>query len=414
MCRNSKQLRGAEPPATDAARRAVGGTLHVLSATILLLAALSVGHAQERPASGTRIMLYASSATVRGAHSQLVANSQGTFVNPNTGQRFSQEDTGPGSGGHGFTQVDLVYVDASVCVGVVTSLGMDPLTSALTTMSATAFVSDGGRCADFWIHPDVLARMPESHTFERTVLRGEEPFFGQLQRVQRIRDMTDQSTFQSTYDAASGFLLVASSAVRQQVATLGPGNVASPATGSTILTFSELRGVPHVPNPALGAPLPDYVRSLRTLHYAGATGMTLPGTPAVEQPFEQRLDVVAGGDAWLAMRATLTSLNPIVGTTNVSHGEAVLTAAYVGGYFLSPQWLRALPPDELLDEDGITGHRTWVRHVDDRIVVITRRNASESTDFVYDRSTGWLVELTNERQVGAGTHVLRGRLVGVE
>jgi hypothetical protein len=386
------------------------GSLRRLGAALLLLV---LAHGQAQPASGTRVMHYASSATTRGVQTQLVPNSEGRFEDPRTGQRFSLEELGT-SAGHGFTQVDFVHVDAAVCVGVVTSFGMDAFTSAVTTISTSAFVTDGGQCSDFWIHPNVLAQMPESSSSERSVLRGEELFRGQLLQVQRTRGTSQNGTFQHAYSSASGFLLIASSSVGQQVVTLGPNNTRTPATGSTILTYSELRGVRHVANPALGAPLPEHVRGLRTLHYAGATAMTLPGAPVVEQPFEQRLDVVTSGDAWLALRASFRSLNPLVGTTNETQSEAVLTASYIGGYFLSPAWLLAMAPGELLDEDGITGFQTWVRHVDERTVVITRRNASETTDFVYDRANGWLVELVSEQQVGPGTHVLRGRLVGVE
>ena len=59
----------------------------------------------------------------------------------------------------------------------------------------------------------------------------------------------------------------------------------------------------------------------------------------------------------------------------------------------------------MLEDDAITGVRTWVEHVDAGAVVIVAATAVLRVTYVYDPQSGWLTRLVHEQQTGPMTAV---------
>ena len=76
---------------------------------------------------------------------------------------------------------------------------------------------------------------------------------------------------------------------------------------------------------------------------------------------------------------------------------------YVGGLSASPKALAAMQPNELLDEDKITGYRTTFAGVRDNVALIVETSPHETTEVAYDRQTGRLVSIRNAFRMLPGT-----------
>ena len=361
----------------------------------------------------TRLTFYASSAVVSGSVQGLTPDLNGDLTDPATGRTFSRYDV-PTAGGHGFTQVDIVYADAQVCVGSVAILNVDVLTNALSTLATSGFVTPGDACADFWVAPAVLSQNQAFITPGLTVVRGPmQRRDGTTVEVVGHRTMGPTSTSQATYELATGYRLVASTAAQGgAIATLGPGNVVTPGTGSSTLTFTELVNVRTYQLPTASAVLPDHVRGVRELVYDCVSGTSL-GEAVSELPCDARFTVEAGGPQWLSLKSVTRLHNPITGSADVSESSAVIAMGMSAGLFLAPEVLAVLTPQQEVDADPVTGARTVVHSATSDSVTLAVLAKGENAWLRYDRASGWLLETYQERAAGAATSYLRLRLATV-
>lgn len=380
--------------------------------TMALALCLSAGALAQPPHTTTRLTFYASSAIVSGSVQGLTPDLNGDLVDPASGRRFSTYDV-PGAGGHGYTQVDIVYADDQVCVGSVAILNLDVMTNTLSTLATFGFVTPSEACADYWVAPGTLDQNQAFITPGLTVVRGQIQRSGAAVEVVGHRTVGPSSTIQATYELATGYLLVASTAAQGgAIATLGPGNVVAQGAGSSTLTFTELVNVREYQLPTASAVLPEHVRGVRELVYDCVSG-TRMGEAVSELACDTRFTVEAGGLQWLSLKAVTRLQNPIIGIPDVSEASAVIAMGMSAGLFVAPEVLRGLRPEQQVDFDPITNARTVVQGVTDRTVTLAILNSAENTWLVYDLATGWLVESYLERVAGPATTYVRMRLASV-
>ncbi len=383
-----------------------------LIATALLAAGLSVAAAQSAHTT-SRLTFVSASAIIAGTTQGLTASATGEWQD-SSGRRFTVYDI-PTSAGHGYTQVDIVYADDQVCVGTVTIFMIDIMTNALTTLSSSGFVTPGDACADYWVSPAKLAQNEAFISPGLNVTRGPlQRSNGTVVEVVGHRTTTSAGISQQTYEAATGLLLIGSTAIQgAAVPTLGPGNVVTPGSGGSTLTFTELVNVRQFQVPTASAVLPDHVRNVRELVYQCVTGTRL-GQAVTEAACDARYTVVARGPQWLSLSSVTRIQNPLIGTFDVSEGSAVVAMGVgAGGLFVSPEVLAQLAPGQQVDQDPVTNARTVVQGIDGRTVTFNVINDAESAWLVYDLSNGWLVETYLEKAVGSGSSFIRLTLAGV-
>ncbi|HET8986697.1 MAG TPA: hypothetical protein VFN03_13155, partial [Trueperaceae bacterium] len=121
----------------------------------MFAAILSTAAFAQPPHTTTRLTFYASSAIISGSVQGLTPDLNGDLTDPATGRKFSRYDV-PSAGGHGYTQVDIVYADDQVCVGSVAILNLDVLTNTLSSLATSGFVTPSDACADYWVAPGKL------------------------------------------------------------------------------------------------------------------------------------------------------------------------------------------------------------------------------------------------------------------
>jgi hypothetical protein len=364
------------------------------------------------PHTTTRLTFYASSAIISGSVQGLTPDLNGDLTDPATGRKFSRYDV-PSAGGHGYTQVDIVYADDQVCVGSVAILNLDVLTNTLSTVATSGFVTPSDACADYWVAPALLDQNQAFITPGLTVTRGQIQRNGATVEVVGHRTVGPSSTSQATYELATGYLLVAStSAQGGSIATLGPGNVVTQGAGSSTLTFTELVNVRQYQMPTSSAVLPDHVRAVRELVYDCVSG-TRMAQAVSELACNTRFTVEASGPQWLALKAVTQLQNPITNIPDVSEASAVVAMGMSGGLFVAPEVLRTLRPEQQVDFDPITNVRTVVQGVTSSTVTVAILSSAENTWLVYDIASGWLLETYQERVAGPATTYLRLRLSSV-
>lgn len=388
------------------------GPFALAAVTTCLLAGLPLTMAQGAHTT-SRLTYLSASAIIAGTTQGLTPDENGNWQN-SAGQRFSVYDI-PTAAGQGYTQVDIVYADAQVCVGSVTIYLRDIMTNYLTTLSSSGFATPSDACADYWVAPEKLAQNQAFITPGLTVTRGpiQRPN-GAVVEVVGHRTITSAGVSQATYELATGYLLVGSTAIQGgAVATLGPGNVATPASGGSTLTYTELVNVRQFQVPSASAVLPEHVRGVRELVYQCVHGMRLGGSVS-EAPCDARYTVTAGGPQWLLL-STLTRLhNPLVGVADVSEGSAVIAMGVgAGGLFVPPEVLSQLESGRVIDDDPVTNARTVVQDVSDRTVTFVTVTNGEQALHVYERASGWLLETQIEKRVGQGSSYVRLALASI-
>lgn len=382
----------------------------IARAALLLSLVVAFQTVDAQPPPGTRIVHYSGVASIPGSRLQLVGNVNGGFILRSTGQRVSIE-TVAGAGGHGYTIVDIVYADGEVCVGSLTSLGMDGLTGALAVLGYSGFATRG-TCSDFWQPPAQLSAL-QPQLGDVTIAHGQLDFAGTTLQTVGISVASSNATSNSVYDLATGLLIFGDTASDGgPVLTPGPGGVVTPGAGTTHLTHSQLQMARPLPLPNVSDTLPQHVRDASALNYDCYTSMTFMGT-SVGLRCTHEVRVVAGGAGWLSLGIVQTTEEPLTGVPTVSEYQYVLAAKQLLGYYLSPEIAAGLAPGALLDEDPVSGARTWVVHADARVVVLEFSLPLESSRYVYDRASGWLIEVVRTQQLGGGVTETSMQLVNV-
>lgn len=381
-------------------------------ALVLAASAPSAGTAADHgPMAGSRLVLYAASASVRGSYEELVPTAGGAWRDPNTGQTFDTQAVATASG-HGFTVVDVAYRDATVCVGSAHAFGLDPLSNLLTTLSSEGFVTGAGECGDYWVPPARLAAWTPRLDERLTVSRGPLAYLGRTFDTLGVASRSPGASSHHVYDAVSGYLLFSGSSTTGADLTVpGPFGQSQRGPGNTLLTHTSLRDVRARVLPSVSAALPRHVRDMTRLEYRGVRGTRFMGQ-SLDLPMAQRVDRVDGGDAWVLLSATRHVHDPITGVSLPETFAVVIAAAQLGGVFAAPELLAALAVG-WADDDPVTGMRMSVVHADDRVVVVQRRLSGELAEWVYDRASGWLLATSVEQQVGLGTMFARLELTSV-
>ena len=359
---------------------------------------------------GTRLMYYASSATIRGSMRQAQWKEdcdpavEDCWVDPATGNTVANVEI-PSPAGDGYVQVDVLYLDDQVCVLRVGNHVRDVTNGGVVAAGTTGVVSRDG-CAEYWVPPAQLAAILGVRHAGLRVLRGPYTLAGQTFDSVAVASSTAGARYHAAYDAASGLLVVHSGRSQGSAVPVigGDGRIESGA-GSSLLTYGQLIGTMTMPAVPAPAPLPDAVARLSGLTYACTTTTSYPGTPPIRTPCQQDFEVVERGSHWLRLRVVRQTASMMGPIPDVVESEDVLTAGGHGGVYASVGWLRSLAPGAVLEDDAITGVRTWVEHADAGAVVIVAATRVLRVTYVYDPQSGWLTRLVHEQQTGPMTAV---------
>lgn len=373
-----------------------------------------------RVQTGMRATYYGSSASIPGSRTQAVLKPncdprvEECWVHDSTGQTIGTVDI-PGPAGQGYTNVDILYKDQSVCVVRVTSYGFESLTGRLTTASAEGGVSTDGTCSDYWTDPAKLAQLEPQLTETFRVLKGPYTLGDLTVDTVTIASSGAGGRFSNSFDSVTGLLFVGSgSAQGDAVPTIDPDNVITPAAGSTMLVYTQFLNARLLPGLGAIETLPTHVLAANRLVYACSVVTAMHGAGQVESPCQVVVRIGEKNEIWAHVYTSTQSPGPFGGSSGLLETPDVITASGHGGVFASPTLLARLQAGATLDVDPVTGVLTTVASADSRLVAIVEETNSERKTFVYDLSSGWLVRYVVEVFTPMGSMTTRTDLTRVE
>lgn len=367
--------------------------------------------------AGVRLTFYSSSATIRGSLQQAVfkpdcdPTKEDCWVDAN-GRTVGQEDV-PTAAGHGFTQLDILYLDQETCVYRFTSYGQDINTGHITTLGSGGAVSSGGTCSDFWIAPANLQQLQSLGSGFR-VLRGPYTVGNLTFNAVNIGNFGAAASSHQSYDSVTGLLVVASSRSQGAAVPTIQGTSVVAGAGSSGLTYTQLLDVRQVPGVGIAERLPQHVLNANRLVYNCAQTTTVQGVGGNQTPCHYEVAFGQRNELWMHARARMQVPDGITTMGSVNEAEEIVTATGHGGFFAAPSLLAGVQAGAQLYSDPITGITSFVEHVDQNVVVINERGNAEQRRYVYDRNSGWLLQLTIDQLVGIGSYSTRLELNSVQ
>ena len=340
---------------------------------------------------GTRLFWYAAGASIANADFQWQESENGTWEDPVTGKRYTQVDA-PTASGEGIFQLDVVAVDGTTVALQWTLLGLDRAVGRFFSSTVGGWAAPAAAPDDLWIHPDLLAAVPETDLPDLKLLRGPYTAADGVTYAALGVLNPDRNRYSSQlFDLASGVLL--STTTRTQ-ANASPLHAVGqdPPEANTQLTIGRYLGTRERDAGPWEPVRPGWAQPGATLRYAGSSTLVNPFDPtgpAQTWPVELTVTLGDGGPTWATYTATSSEA---IGGVRIPSAEAGV-AGGVGPWWIAPAVLAAMREGQQLDQDPVTTQRLTVHAVDAVAGTVTVASwlpgiTSLST---YDRATGMLV-----------------------
>jgi len=350
---------------------------------------------------GMRITYYSATASIKGSRHYYTQDPNGNWVNPQTGQRYSQGDVASASG-HGFTQLTVVYLDQSVAVVDARSYGLQSLNASgpLVLLGASGIVGVPGAGSDFWIHPQALARAVGMRGQGLVVLRMPYTISGRQFRAIRFESRGETSYASWVFDEDTGILLRSGTST-QGAPIQGPVAQGDTRTGNTLLTQNTVLDAHAINVPWMFGAAPAWTAQSRVLRFDGGYTVLVPGSPPLP------LSIVATFERQFAGANWARYVVKVYSQAGNNETLRVFGPAQIGGLWISPAVAGQLQTGQVLDKDPVSGVVATVAQVTrtrqgGEVVVITEEGNGLRMDYGYDRRDGTLVYYREITRGGVG------------
>jgi len=299
----------------------------------------------------------------------------------------------PVGSGAGFTTVDVVALDRNVVVLDVASWGNLAGTGVIL-LAKQSYVGIPARGGEFWLHPDVLRNATDKAGGKLKVVQMQTTAHGKSYEVIRFQDEAEDHRYVQQFDLATGILVSAATRV-------------GPEDGERTQTDTQFISRRRIDRSWLNQPPPAWVATVRGFTLQGNLSTAIPGVPPMGgRPLQGTVTVTQRGARWLESHVTTSIGSPQGLPAATSAVTDVSGIAQVGGLWLPPAGLRALRNGQVLDEDTTVGTRQVVTGADGQWVTISYGTSVDSTEFLYEVSSGQLVRFRRAQQIGVATQVL--------
>ena len=309
---------------------------------------------------GTRVTFYAAGASIANASKQWEKDASGGWVDPSTGERYGQVET-PTASGEGIFQADVVGT-AGTTVGLQWVLyGLDRSVGRFFG-GQTGGATDRGAAADeIWVHPELLARLPETDVGELKILRGPYAVEGTTYEAIAIANLDPAAYSSWIYDTESGLLLSGTTRTQGRASPLYAEGQ-EPRAANTQITIIRFLGIRQRDDSTLAGEPPEWAGPGTQLAYSGTWTFVNPFDPMgppVVYPAWMGITFGHGGPTWLEYGTEL--LVDFAGVPNVTTATGV--AGGSGPYWIDPVILAYATEGQVIDEDPITAERVTIERV---------------------------------------------------
>lgn len=353
-------------------------------------------------APGARASWYQGSATIPSAGTLLEQDDQGNWVDKN-GKKYREVDN-PSAAGAGYRQMTVLAADAAtVAVEFRTFLLMDPQGGRLMSNGTEGLVGNAHSLGDYWISPTDLAAKQEVREGGLTIRRLKYPLRGKAFDAIVFETRSGSSYQRTTYDLATGLLLVASTSTTGRGGfTPNPNGTSSFAAGSTMITSTVLADLRALKLPWVADPTPAVITRGSRLDFRGTFAIVIPGSPVVPQALSTALVFGVPAATWAPFRFQ-SALTPIMGGRPQENAvNRVAGAATTVPVWIGPATLAGLRPGTVIDEDPVTRFRTTFVGAQGGVATVVEEGPYDRYQAHYDAATGVLVGATSAQQNGVG------------
>jgi len=328
-------------------------------------------------------------AVAPGNGSDYSEDSSGQWIDKN-GKRYSRT-TQQGTSGSGWTEVTVACIDGDkVAISLNTfgnagALGNNQPVPQMNGRSFVASVNDPG---DYWMDPAKLATLRTNGANHVLVTRGPWKIGDHIMDTVRLQVVKADSYSDAVYDVKTGLCIHFGGSVRGAAPRhVGPGDS---GLGDTTLTHGDLVGTRDLSIPWAKEATPDWVASLKSIHYSGSSISrgslpTLPNTITIEMTPDMH------GDGWIAMTTVFHSQIQGAPASQPNRSQLAAGRSQFGGMWIGVASAARLQRGQTLDADPVTKMKTSVTKSDDQSVTISSINAAGQVDSQYDRKTGMLI-----------------------
>lgn len=390
------------------------GGVEVPDPSIMLPLVPAAAQAEAPPCikPGTRLTYFGMTASIPGEYGKLVQDDNGRWIDKNTGKRYSEEEIG-GSGTAAFNVIQVGHVGGGVAELSTKLYTLDTATKKCGFAVGGGMVGHAGCAADYWIHPAVLAQVPEVNQQGIRILRMPYTVDGRTYRAIRFQS-EDISGFQArVYDLETGLLIFHASR------TQGPSVVTPPiggsgrpgiGQGSTQVVTGWIVEVKDIDVPWRNAAPPRWIEQFRQLSYTGVQTSVVPAAGTkLDRAMTATLTPKARGSGWVRFTnryffESLPGMPPNEATQDGACGTAT-----VGGLWIAPEALAGLRPGQVIETNEKVGITIVVSDVRAGAVTVSETGPLHRTDCTYDTRTGILSAMTLMQQIGLAriTHSIR-------
>jgi len=363
---------------------------------------------------GSRLTWSAGDSSLSGT--KLVPDPNGWLWRDN--QWYRVESSG-GSGGVGYEQLDILSTsDGAVVADVSHFLLTDPQLNVNVASGSAVVVGDTNALGEYWISPARLATLQEGFDGVTRIYRGPRQFDGQSVEVVASATFSGGNYIGYTYDLATGLLLVSGTMFASPgvLVTDQSGNLLDQASGAVALSHRQFVGTRQLDVPWADSPLPDWFapgwvgtyQGESRVEYDQSSGLpALPGqSVSVQQVLDRRVGTAVIGRE-LAQFGTTAGLPPTETTTDRAFGSAMFD-----GIWMPPASLAQMQPQQVLDQDPITGRTVVFGGREGGVAVIISSGQVDRLEQYYDVSSGLLTASRYIRPMpGSGPNITQLTLV---
>jgi hypothetical protein len=365
---------------------------------------------------GSRLTWQGGNSTLSG--SRVVPDPEGPLERD--GQRYRLEGT-RGGGGVGLVQLNVIQSSPQAIVADVRYLlAGGPQLNVYTSSGFDVVVGDGRGLGEYWLPPADLAAMQPGINGNTRVSRGTAQFGGQTLQVVSIATTGAGTYFSSTYDVASGLMLFSGTMNTQAGAQVADDRgVRTDFAGAVVYSHQAFVGVRQVAVPWGSEALPQSLAPGRGLSYQGQNSLqndpslglpALPGQPVAATFLFDRYVGGALVGRQVTQSYTTQGLPPLDATSNRAFGSAQFD-----GLWVSPRVLGQLQPQQMLDQDPVSGQIVYFGGVTGAYGVIIVQGQADYLEQYYDLQSG-LLAFSRYRvdAQGVGAQVTELQLVGLQ
>jgi hypothetical protein len=370
-------------------------------ASITLMPELKNAPAPNWLKPGMRLVYHQASASVPITGMTIVEDPDGSLINKATGQHFRQDEN-PGTGGHGYLQVDVISVQPDAVVFASRSYLINGVpTGPLSLTSLSGYVTTPSVVGEVYINPDVAQKYLKLNG------DGVKSIPGKYQTMDKTFDAIWQQVSSNgngithVWDPQTGLCLHSYSCSTTAASNVTVNGGTQQSGGGTMLTQSTLVSMRQKKIPWTQNQLPAALRDLHELVYEGAQQIDIPGAGNLPtSPIQIKMTVIGRGPDFVHLERT--GMMMIAGSAPSDFGKSYVVSgpADMVPLAVDPADLANLKMGQILDRDPATQSTISVSFIGrDRaghdLLTLSEQYPGGPQNFqndvTYDRATGLMV-----------------------